>query len=390
MWLRDCLAMLLALCVAACGSTEKAAPPPELPVTVAKPLVKRIQEWDEYTGRFVAVDYVEVKSRVAGELDRVTFRDGQIVRKGELLYVIDQKPFRVAVADAEAQLADSLARLDFARTDLARNKELAVKGFVPERVFEQRQQELRVAEANVERAKAALEQAKLNLGYTEIRAPIQGRASLTTVTPGNLVTANSSTALTTITSLDPIRFLFDADEAAYLKYVRLNAEGSRPSSRDAPNPVMVQLQGESGYIHRGQMDFVDNQIDPNTGTMRGRAILPNPQLLFVPGMFGRMRLLGSGMYDAMLVPDEAIGSDQTDKILYVVQADGSIKPQTVVLGPVVDGLRVVRSGITANDRIVINGLMRLRPDLKVKPVDGKIEPRAAPMTGDSRAGGAQL
>jgi RND family efflux transporter MFP subunit len=244
---------------------------------------------------------------------------------------------------------------------------------VPERVFDQRRQDLRTAEAAVSRARAALRDAELNLSYTQIRAPISGRTSSTSITEGNLVTAGGGAPLTSIASLNPIHFVFDADEAAYLKYVDLNARGQRPSSRDAPNPVQLQLMNETDFVHAGRMDFVDNQIDRQTGTMRGRAIFDNPDTLFIPGLFGKMRLMGSGRYDAMLIPDDAVGSDQTSKVVYMVGPNNIIGPRPVVLGPVVDGLRVVRSGITPNDRIVINGLMRLRPDLKVKPVDDKIQ-----------------
>jgi RND family efflux transporter MFP subunit len=376
------LGAVVIFALAACSGPAAPPPPPELPVTVAKPVIKRIQEWDEYTGRFAAVDYVEVRSRVSGYLTRVAFRDGQIVDRGDLLYVIDPRPFQVALQDARAQLADAQARLEFARADLKRAEQLRVSQTVPERVFDQRRQEQRAAEAGVGRAQAAVARAEVDLSYTEIRASIRGRTSATSVTAGNLVNAGAGPALTTIASLNPIHFVFDADEAAYLRYVRLNAAGDRPSSRDAPNPVQLQVQGETGFPHTGRMDFVDNQIDPQTGTMRGRAVFDNPGVLFIPGMFGRMRLLGSGLYDAMLIPDEAVGSDQTNKVVFVVQPDNSIAPRPVTLGPIVDGLRVVRSGITPNDRIVINGLMRLRPDLKVKPVDGKIEaPAAAPAAG---------
>jgi RND family efflux transporter MFP subunit len=371
------------LVLAGCG--ERAQPPTEsgagfvLPVSVAKPIVKRIQEWDEYTGRFSAVDYVEVRSRVSGYLAKVAFRDGQIVERGALLYSIDPRPFELALQDARAQLSDAQARLEFATTDLKRAEQLRLSQTVPERVFDQRRQEARAAQAAVDRALSAVAQAQVNLSYTQIRAPIRGRLSATNVTQGNLVSAGGTTPLTTIASLDPIHFIFDADEAAYLKYVRLSAQGARASSREVANPVELQVQGEKGFPHKGRMDFVDNQIDPQTGTIRGRAIFDNPGVFFVPGMFGRMRLQGSGLYEAILIPDAAVGADQATKIVYVVQKDNSIAPRPVVLGPLADGLRVVRSGLRADERIVIDGLMRLRPDLKVKPVDAKIAvPSASP------------
>lgn len=361
--------------LATCHAPQPAQNNDALPVTVSRPIVKNIEEWDEYTGRFQAVDSVDVRSRISGYLQSVNFRDGEVVQKGQLMFVIDQRPYRVAVEQAKASLDEANAKVEFARGEYARAQELVPRGFISVSVLDQRRQNLQVALATVESASAALRDAQLNLNYTEIRAPITGRTGAKSITQGNLVTGGSGqgTLLTTLVSLNPIHFVFDADEAAYLKYVRLAAEGKRPSSRDKPNPVQVQLQGEQGWPHTGSMDFVDNRIDPGSGTMRGRAIMDNPGNLFIPGMFGRMRLLGSGHYNAILVPDEAIGSDQTAKVVFVVQPDETIAPRPVQLGPIVDGLRVVRNGLKADEKIVINGLVRLRPGLKVKPVDGRIE-----------------
>ncbi|WP_207791516.1 efflux RND transporter periplasmic adaptor subunit [Sandaracinobacteroides saxicola] len=354
--------------LAACGQPD--APPPfKLPVDAAKPVIRTVQDWDEYAGRFEAINFVEVRARVSGQLERIAYRDGDTVKAGDLLFVIDQRPFRVAVAQAEARVADTTAQLAFARTELGRAEELFPKGFIPGRTLDQRRQELVSATAAVTSARAALADARLNLSFTEVRAPVGGRTSARTVSIGNLVTGGGAggTLLTTIASLNPIRFVFDADEAAYLKYTRMAAAGDRPSSRDAANPVRLRLDGEEGWPHRGRMDFVDNRIDPQSGTMRGRAVFDNPGAIFVPGMFGRMQLLGSGEYRAVLLPETAIGSDQTAKVVFVVGSDGAINPRPVTLGPLIDGLRVIRTGLKGDETVVINGLVRLRPGLQVQP-----------------------
>ena len=367
---------LLAL-LASCG---KSAPPPQqaMPVTVAQPLVRNIEEWDDYTGRFQAIEDTAVRSRVSGYVQSVNFREGETVARGALLFVIDPRPFEVALQSARAQLQDAEAQLRFATTDLARAQELIKNQTVPARVLDQRRQAKDLAEAGIARARAAVREAELNLSYTRITAPISGRTSAKNVSIGDFIAGGTAQGapLTTIVSLNPIHFVFDADEAAYLKYVRLAAEGTRPSSRDTANPVQLQLIGEQGYPHMGRMDLVDNRIDPSTGTMRGRAVFNNPRNVFIPGMFGRLRLLGSGHYDAIMVPDDAIGSDQTEKVVFIVGKDNNVTPRPVKLGPVVDGLRVIRSGLAANETIVINGLVRLRPGMPISPQPGKITAQA--------------
>lgn len=380
--------------LAACS--QEPAQAPALPeVSVATPLTKPIQEWDEFSGRFEAINYVEVRSRVSGYLQSIHFKDGQIVNKGDLLFVIDPRPFQVELDQARAELKDAQALYKFASANVERARKLLANQTVSEQVYDQRVQNRDQAKAAVDRAEAAVREAQLNLAYTRITAPISGRISARVVSPGNLVTGGSgdSTLLTSIASLNPIHFVFDGDEAVYLKYVRMAQEGKRPSSRDAANPVELQLMGEEGFPHKGRMDFVDNQIDPQTGTIRGRAVVPNPGNVFVPGMFAKMRLIGASTYEAKLIPDEALVTDQADKVVYLLGADGKVEMRKVKLGPIVDGLRVIREGLKATDKVVIDGLMRVRPGAQVKAkivsLAPKAEPQVTAMASAASAGAAQ-
>jgi RND family efflux transporter MFP subunit len=342
------------------------APPAALPVTVAKPLVKDITEWDEFTGRFEAVETVEVRARVSGYLDAVHFTDGAAVKKGDLLFVIDPRPFRIAVDDAGAAVASAEARLTFAEAELKRVEETARTGASPARLLEQRRQEFTSARADLERAKAALDRAKLDLEFTEVRAPIAGRVSRKQVSEGNLVAANT-TLLTTIVALDPIYLYFDVDEQSYLGYLRMAQSGERPSLRERGNVAEVILPDEKAFNRKGRIDFIDNRMDAGSGTMRGRAVFENKDLFLTPGMFGRVRIPGSGQYKAVLVPDEAILSDQSRRVVYLVGADGAVSMRPVRPGPRIDGYRVIRSGLKGDETIVVNGILRVRPGAKVQP-----------------------
>jgi RND family efflux transporter MFP subunit len=356
----------------AASSAPPASPPP---VTVARPLQKTIIEWDEYTGRFSAMASVEVRARVSGFIDSVHFKDGQLVKQGDLLFVIDPRPYKLAVEQSTADMERASARLEIARLDVERATPLARSQTITAREFDTRQSTQREAAAQVASAEATLRQAKLNLEWTEVRAPIAGRISDTRVDAGNLISGGQvgATLLTVIVSIDPIRFVFDGSEADFLRYLRLSAAGARPLSRDVQNPVSVRLADESEYKHHGRMDFVDNVLNPRTGTIRGRAVFDNKDGLLTPGFFGRLRLFG-GEHEALLVPDSAIASDQSRKIVFTVADDGTVGTKLVELGPIVEGLRVIRSGLVATDRIVIDGLQRARPGQKVTPEDGKIEP----------------
>lgn len=357
---------LLAGCDKPAENKRVAAPPP--PVTVANPVAKKITEWDEFTGRFEAMKQVEVRSRVSGLLELVNFRDGEFVKKGVLLYVLDRRPFEVTVEQVKSQIEEARAKLKLAQSDLERARPLLKKRAIPAREFEARQAQVREAQAILTGAGARLREAELDLEWTEIRAPITGRISDTRIDEGNLISGGeaSATLLTTIVSVDPIHFVFEGSEADYLKYSRLDESGQRPSSREVQHPVVIRLADEQDFAHSGKMNFIDNVVDVKSGTIRARAVLDNKESFLTPGMFGRLRLFG-GSFDALLVPDTAIASDQANKIVMTVTKDGVVVPKVVKLGPLVDGLRVVRSGITAEDTIVIKGVLRARPGQKVTP-----------------------
>jgi multidrug efflux system membrane fusion protein len=371
-----CTAAILAL--AACGPSD--APPPKPPaVTVAKPIRKTVTDWDEFTGRFEATDQVDIRARVSGYLQTIAFKDGAIVQKGDLLFVIDPRPYEAALKRAQAALASAQARVVQSTRDLGRSQELLKAGNVAATVNDQRISQTSQAGADVQAAEAQIQSDALNLEFTHVIAPISGRISRKYVSVGNLVSGgDNSTLLTTIVSLDPIDFYFDADEISYLRYTRLSLAGLRPSSRDVANPVMIATSDETEFTHEGRMDFVDNSLDRNTGTMRGRALVPNPNYFFTPGQFGRVRLLGSAPYEAMLIPDEAVSTDQSRKIVYVVGADNVVQAHEVKLGRVFDGLRAITDGLKPDDTVVISGLQRLRVGAPVTPemkaIDGGIKP----------------
>jgi len=343
-------------------------------LTVSKPIQKKITEWDEYTGRFEALATVDIRARVSGFIDSIHFRDGQVVQKGDLLFVIDPRPYKLAVDQAKADLERARSKLEIATSDVERATPLVRSQTVTEREFDTRKSTQRDAAGGVGSAEAALKQAELNLEWSEVRAPIAGRISDKRVDAGNLITGGQTgaTLLTTIISLDPIHFVFDGSEADFIRYLRLAEAGTRPSSRNAPNPVAVRLADETEFKHQGHMDFVDNVVNAKTGTIRGRAILDNKDGLLTPGFFGRLRLYGGGR-DSLLIPDSAIASDQANKIVFTVADDGTVGTKKVELGPITEGLRIVRSGLDPADRIVIDGIQRARPGQKVTAQDGTIK-----------------
>jgi RND family efflux transporter MFP subunit len=347
------------------------------PVTVSPPVKKTVVEWDEYTGQFAAVDSVEIRARVSGYLTEIHFQDGQFVKQGDLLLVIDPRPFEIARDSAQAQLAQAGAKLDLANQQLQRSAQLRKSDFTPASTFDEREQAMRDASAGLDSAKAALRSAELNLEFSHITAPISGRVGRHEVSIGNLVTGGAgggTTLLTTIVSLDPIHFVFDMSEADFLSYQRAVAAGKLGSTRDGKLPAEVRLTDETAWTRKGVLDFVDNQIDRTAGTIRARAVFPNPDNFITPGQFGRLRLPGSEPYEALLVPDAAIVTDQSRKIVMVVKDDGTVEARVIRPGPMIDGLRVVRDGLKDTDKIIIDGLVRARAGAKVTPQDGKIEP----------------
>jgi RND family efflux transporter MFP subunit len=360
---------LIAALLAGCGEqkTQAQGAPPAPTVTVAKPTKKLVSDRDEYVGRFIAFDYVEVRARVSGYLDKILFKDGQLVKAGDPLFLIDPRPFQATLEQSNAAVQQAKANLAFAESDLKRGESLRPGTTITQQALDQRLQASRVASASVTAQEAAVKQAELDLSFTELSAPISGRIGDRRVSIGNLVTggATGSTLLATIASIDPIRFEFTMDEASYLRYLRM-ASSSNAADRGITLPVRLKLIDEDSYAHEGKIDFVDNAIDRSSGTIRGRAQFANADGRLTPGMFGRIQISTSAPAEALLVPDTAIGTEQVRKFVYVLNGENVATPKYVTLGQLVDGLRVVK-GLDANDTVVINGLMRVRPGAKVTP-----------------------
>jgi RND family efflux transporter MFP subunit len=355
---------------------NREAPPPPAPpaptVTVAQPLVRDVNEWDDYVGRFEASRAVEVRPRVSGQITAVHFTDGQTVHKGQVLFTIDPRPFAAALAEARAGLASAESDLALARADLGRAQRLLDDQAVSQSEVDRLQARVRAAVAAVAGAQARVRSRALDLEFTQVRAPIGGRVSDRRIDPGNLVIAGDGAAgslLTTINALDPIYFSFDASEALFLKAKRAQEQGAEASR------VEIRLQDEPDYRWKGRLDFTDNGIDPRSGTIRGRAVLDNPGMFLTPGMFGNMRLASGGTVKALLVPDAAVQTDQARKIVLVVGKDGTVAARPVAVGALVDGLRVIRSGLTPVDRVVISGTQLAAPGAKVQVRPGQVTPQ---------------
>lgn len=370
------LTLLAAALAAMSACSKSAAPPPPTPqVTTALPLQRDVVDWDEYVGRFEAIQDVELRPRVSGTIDRVLFANGQHVRAGQPLFTIDPRPYQATLAQARAQVAKAQASLTNARSEQARAGKLLSAEAISREESETKQAAVGTAQADLGAAQANVTAAQLNLNFTTVRSPITGVVSDRRVSKGNYAT-EATTVLTRVVSTDPIWFSFDGAESFYLKYLRQAKTGERGSSRNTPNPVQVQLADERGYRWHGRMEFVDNAVDPNSGTIRAHAVISNPDGFLTPGLFGRARLLGSGTYRAMLVPDEAVITDQTRKLVYAVGNDGKVVTRLVETGPLVEGLRVIRSGLAPTEHVVIEGVTTLQPGATVKQNLVKMKPKS--------------
>jgi RND family efflux transporter MFP subunit len=354
--------------IGGCGKSGGSAPPPPQ-VSVAQVLEQRVKDWDEFTGRLQAVETVEIRPRVSGYIDKVAFTEGSQVKRGDLLFVIDPRPYQAEYDRAAADVKRYKTALDLARIELARVQHLKDSGAVSEEELDERKSTVAQVEANVAGAEAALETASLNLNFTRVTSPIAGRVSRAEVTRGNLVTggSNGGTLLSSVVSMDPMYLYFDADEQSYLRYTQTARSGVGPSSNGAQNPVQVGLANEEGFPHPGKVDFVDNQLNPQTGTIRARAVLPNKSGQFTPGLFARVQLLVSGEYSAILIEDRAVNTDQNQKYVLLLGANNQIEYRKVKLGRVIEGLRIVREGLKPGDVIVVNGAQRAHPGITVTP-----------------------
>lgn len=357
---------LMVVLLSACGGGGGGFQPPPSDVSVAQVISKKVRVWDEFTGRVVASETVEIRPRVGGYLREIAFKEGGVVRKGQRLFVIDTRPYEAEVARARAEVARARSTSELARGERARADRLIAAKAISREEYEQRINGDRGAKASVDVAEAALKTAQLDLDYALVESPIDGRIGASALRVGNLI--EPGTLLTTVVTLDPMFVYFDGDENTYLKYGEMARRGERSSSRDTPNPVFVGVADEEGFPHEGYMDFVDNQIDANTGTIRARAVVKNADGHLTPGLFARVRLVGSGEQNAMLIHDMAVLTDQDRKYVYVVGVDNKAIRKDVKLGPAIDGLRVITEGLAVNDRVVVNGVRKIFfPGMEVKP-----------------------
>lgn len=368
-WLLPIIALAVAGCERSQSDVQRPQPPPPT-VTVAQPLQRLVANEEEQVGRFIAVDAVEIRAKVSGYLNAVHFEDGRLVQKGQKLFTIDKRPFEIALEQAQATLRQAESNLQLAESDLARAKELVMGASITKQTMDQRTAARRSAEATVMAQKAAVRQAMLDLEFAELTAPISGRIGDSRVSVGNLVTAATSansSLLATIQSIDPIRFEFTLDESAYLRLQRRSGTGKMAG---AGLTVKLKLIDEKDFVHAGRLEFVDNAISRTSGSIRARAQFPNPNGLLTPGLFGRIRIEMGEPQQALLIPEAAIGSEQVRKIVMTVGGDNVVQPKYVTLGPSIDGLRVVRDGLDASDRVIIQGLMQARPGMTVTPKAG--------------------
>lgn len=373
------IVIMLAVFAFAATRKEEEAPiiePTRMAVETSLPVYEEITEWDEYTGRFEASDRVEVRARISGFLKEVRFTDGQYIKKGQVLFVIDQRPFKIQLDEAEASYAEVKAGLKATRDEFERAESLRESGAMSAEEYDRRKQAVARSEASLQLAQAKVDHAKLNLEFTEVRAPISGLVSRHKVNEGNLIDGGSagSTLLTTIVETSPIHFYFTGSETDYLRYVRLAKDGKRGEVRKQGVDVQIELTDEVGFAHIGKLDFVDNEIDNGSGTIELRAVLPNENGLLEPGMFGKARFLGSAKYEAIMIPDELIGTNQTFRYVYVLGDDQEVVSKNVTLGPLhSNGLRIIRDGLSATDQVILNNLQKIGPGMVVNPTKSTLK-----------------
>jgi multidrug efflux system membrane fusion protein len=374
------VSILAAAVLTACsGSQAETAGPPPPQVSAAPVLVKPVSQWDDFSGRVEAVQSVELRPRVSGYIDKVNYVEGDEVKKGDVLFTIDARSYQAEYDRARAELTRARTQASVARSESERAKKLSEQQAISTESWEQRRAAADQAGANVQAAQAALDAAALNLEFTKVRAPIDGRAGRAMVTAGNLVTAgDSASVLTTLVSLDTVFVYFDADEGTFLRYAQMARKGERPSERDSELPVKVGLSGEEGFPHTGKVDFLDNQVTRSTGTIRVRALLDNADRAFTPGLFARVQLLGSGEFQAMLIDDKAVLTDQDRKYVYVVDKEGKAQRRDIQLGRTAEGLRIVQKGLAAGDRVIIDGVQKVfMPGMPVQAKAVAMQPAAA-------------
>ena len=355
---------------------ETVAAPQAMPVEVSSPLIEKITEWDEYTGRFEASNRVEVRARVSGFLESVNFADGQMVNKGDVLFTIDDRPFRIALDQANGDLSQAQASLKTAQDNFERVESLRESGAVSIEEYDRRKQALEYAKASIQLSQARVDNAKLNLEFTRVTAPMAGLVSRDRVNEGNLIDGGSSnsTLLTTIVATSPIDFYFTGSESDYLRYVRLARNGERRSARSEGIPVFIKLQDEEDFVHEAKMDFVDNEIDISTGTIESRAVLENKDHLLEPGMFGKARIAGSAEHEAIMIPDEIIGTNQSIRFVYVLGEGNLVTTKNVTLGPLhSNGLRIIRDGISQEDKLITNNIQKIRQGIAVTPIETELQ-----------------
>jgi len=367
---RYALSGVLLLMTACAQQQLTAAPPPPPKVTVSQPINREVVEWEEYTGRLEAMESVEVRARVNGYLQSIHFKNGTTVKQGDLLFVIDPRPYQAELERAKAEVALANARLERTGKDLARAQMLVRSRAVSEEEVDTRVSDQRQAQETVQAARAMVNAAQLNVEFTQVRAPISGRISRNLVSVGNLINGGStqSTLLTTIVSLDPIYCYFEADERSYLKGIRQLRNGDRTNGRASRQPVYVALADEENFPHQGSIDFVDNRLDQNTGTITARAVLPNSDLLLAPGLFARVRIPAGDKYKALMLPPEAVGSDLSQQFVFVVDEQNLVQYRKVTPGPIIDGLRVIRDGLQPDDWVIVKGAQRAKTGAKVDPI----------------------